>query len=740
MEEENMLEELLLMNDNAIAALVFLRETENPYDVFCKYITYCLDFNKCTTYDELDSRIRNTFGLNLPFSLCQKCMEILASDGTVERIQENHFLKGYKLIVDSCNKDDVLKNINIAKEKEKALLDDMVQYINQTYNKQWDINFARKELIRYLNYNDAAISMFLCDNIILDDTDIELGDNISLDDVNDESLKVDRDSKLIQKYLHYISSNDSEYLKYFNDVIHGLMLLNGIAYSEHLNSSGDSTLNDVLFFFDTKLILRYLGFTTKVYKDAVEELIDLIKNKYKGKVCLFRRTFDEVSSVLSSVYHQAKNNNIKDLEMSMYYYDNKDKIPYIADNFRWLSGEATLKKALIIDGDFELVENTNWNNEDKWAYNIDTLDLRNFIRENKPKWNRDSIDVDVDSFIQMNILRNEDYSVSYGGINKLPIFVTSNYALVNCIRKYMKQMNDTDESFDWKNKNLPFISDRQLMCELWLPQFKTNNKTSQILQSLLVDAILPFDHMAYNYMREQAKKIKKQEKRNIYVNINNERQEKLTTLMIKKDISSFDDFDSESLVAFCNEAMTAEHVAEISHLKEEVSQKDRQLDLARNNIKDKDTSLQNKDKVIKQHRDQIIQSNAENFLTKMGVAKFFAILGKYWWLISTVILSIISMVINVLISKISQIITTSVLIGIGISILPVIFNCILSIVNKISSQNFVVKAIHKKCYQCAEKYYKRYINKKLPISAQNYQEDIINYCLTNCKYLNNIKD
>ena len=96
--------ELILMNDNAIAALVFLNETENPYEIFCKYITYCLELNKCVAYSELDERIKNNFGLNLPLSLCQKCVDILVADGTVERIEKNHYLQGYKLVAIDYNK------------------------------------------------------------------------------------------------------------------------------------------------------------------------------------------------------------------------------------------------------------------------------------------------------------------------------------------------------------------------------------------------------------------------------------------------------------------------------------------------------------------------------------------------------------------------------------------------------------------------------------------------------------
>lgn len=736
-----MCEEILIMNDNAIAALVFLKETENPYDIFCRYISYCLDYNKVTTYEVLDERIKSQFGLNLPFSLCVRCMEILKSTGKVEIIRDSHIVKGYKLLSIDFDKDKLLEKINYAKKKELALINDMIAFVKLEYEQVWSVQVARKNLIGFFNYNDSAMHIFLNDGISLSEENVS--DNV--DEMAEDSNSVN-DLKIVQQYFHYIQLQQNEFSAYFKDIVHGLMLINGISYSEHFNDNGSSGLQGVCFYFDTKLILRYLKFTTDIYYEAVMELVNLITNVYNGKLCIFRRTYDEVKNVLMSVHKQAKSDSIKDLEMAIFYYENKEARPYLLDEFKWCSNDEVLSKQLFEEGEFELVEDINWEDSTQWTNNLDYRELREFIHRLKPNWNLTSIDLDVDSFIQMNMIRNGDYSVTYGGKNHLPVFVTTNHALISCVRRYVRTKRREDDDTFGFNNTFSFISDRQLMCELWLPQFKNNNNASQILQSLMVDTILPFDNMAYNYIRDKIDKIKKTEKKHIHFNINRERQDKLSKLILKKDVNDIDNMDSEALIAFCGEAVTAEYVSKIASMEEDIAEKTSQIENMQNDVKskeheinDKITELAEKDAEIEELNNQIIKTHADRFLKQIGIkANMFVIIGNHWWWISAILLLIISGLIAQFNGFIKSIEIKNIAIIVGISVLPIVLNGGLAILNQLTSQEFVIKPIQRWCHRNAVKYYRKHICKQLPDSVRIYEEDIISYCNKNCEKINSI--
>nr|VFK42032.1 MAG: hypothetical protein BECKTC1821E_GA0114239_101630 [Candidatus Kentron sp. TC] len=59
-------------------------------------------------------------------------------------------------------------------------------------------------------------------------------------------------------------------------------------------------LSNVSFYFDTPLLLNLLDVQGRYERDAMRELIQLVK-KLKGKTCVFSHTIDEIRNVLQGV-------------------------------------------------------------------------------------------------------------------------------------------------------------------------------------------------------------------------------------------------------------------------------------------------------------------------------------------------------------------------------------------------------------------------------------------------------
>lgn len=79
---QNMIGEYIQMNNrNSLIALSFLREVENPYEIFCNYIEYCLLSFKghMASYEKLLDSFKNNSGLNIPNYIFSHCLKIMFS-------------------------------------------------------------------------------------------------------------------------------------------------------------------------------------------------------------------------------------------------------------------------------------------------------------------------------------------------------------------------------------------------------------------------------------------------------------------------------------------------------------------------------------------------------------------------------------------------------------------------------------------------------------------------------------
>ncbi len=711
---------LLLMNENAIAALVFLKETENPYDIFCRYIIYCLKQDEIVSYEQLTESVKRECGLHLPFQLYKKCFNILEKNNTIEILRKKNTILGYKLLKTDFNKELFKEQFDLAKQKEKEFLIDMVSFLKDKYNREWTIAEARQNLIRYLNYSNTVVT-----SIFLNDDIFEIQEDSSENNNNNLGL--------IQKYLNYINNKGNEAKHCFKNIIYGFMILNGSAYSE-LCEKEKGHLKGVKFYFDTKLILRYLGFTTEVYKDSVHELVKLITEVYNGKVCIFQRTLSEVANVIRKTRKAIKYGNIRDLEMELFYNEHKDnssEILSVDRIFENCGDEELLRKALTENGCFEVENDIEWQNRKNWKYNIDEDELKKFISDENPNWKEDTIGVDVNVFIQLNMLRRGDYTRCYGGYKKLPVFVTTNTELIRCIKKYIKHLSKTDIDLKnyWEAKNLPYISDNTLMCELWLPNFTSREQTTQIVQALITQAMSPLDYQVYNELKEKIKYIK--ETKNVYIacDFNKERERQLTDYLLKNGKQAFDELENADFVLSASQGKSIDLVFENQQLRQRLEQKEKQDNKKEKIIERLTTKQEEHDEKMGEIVKSFIQSVADPLVNKLGMARVFIIIRDFWWLLSAVLIALAVWIVDVIFKSIQGEISK---VWYLIWLFPVVVKIILEIFKKALSQNFIVKRINNSCDKKARDLYEKKIRKDIPSSAKQYEIDIVKYCFDNC--------
>lgn len=105
-------------NANSFIALSFIRETENPYELFCKYIEYTLlkAKNRMLTYDKLLLNFKKYSGLNIPNYIFGYSLKLMLSSKNIDKVNNN---TNYKLIQKSIDIKDFENKKRILEDQEK---------------------------------------------------------------------------------------------------------------------------------------------------------------------------------------------------------------------------------------------------------------------------------------------------------------------------------------------------------------------------------------------------------------------------------------------------------------------------------------------------------------------------------------------------------------------------------------------------------------------------------------------
>lgn len=83
-------EELLMNTQNTLIALAYVRETDNPLEVFCNYILICLleAPERKLRHDELCEKVEEKFGIKIPHHMMKMCCRILGKTKKISKLAQ----------------------------------------------------------------------------------------------------------------------------------------------------------------------------------------------------------------------------------------------------------------------------------------------------------------------------------------------------------------------------------------------------------------------------------------------------------------------------------------------------------------------------------------------------------------------------------------------------------------------------------------------------------------------------
>lgn len=477
-----------MKNPNALIAMAQVAQNaHNPYAAFCEYIKYCIFIN---TEDrmhitEIREAVGREFGIYIPHNVLLKCLTFIENDGVITC--ENHDIKR----IGTFDTEAFDQGREAYRATESALIEELVQYAAK-YGREWATEYARELLIKVLDRNGLAYDIFMHEKTyddkqrpVVSDAELdELLPDEETDEADDETQPLFTDNYFVGKFIEEILAGETIKKDYLRKICEGLMLCVGT----YQIPSADATatvpqISGTAFFFDTKLLLRYIGCAGEAAVAAAQELVDLIQNA-GGKIYYYPQTFEEIDRAFEKAINNLTNEYPPhDEEMRLYALRIKNSVTVLG------AKKASFKDELAANNIF-LRPHESFDESDRIRYGLDHDDLQQYMRNNL-SWDRHVVDNDALAIWETHMRRHGDYS-DYCGTNKqLPVFVTTNSALIAIALKYRDARQQVRSIHDWKPNRLPVITDIRLSCRLWSPAAQSERMSLLYLTSNAVAAKRP---------------------------------------------------------------------------------------------------------------------------------------------------------------------------------------------------------------------------------------------------------
>ena len=588
------MEVLDVANPNTLIALAYIRVEKNPLCVFCNYICYCMKNidKKYIAPLEILEAVKKEFGINMSTHMLRECVRILKKSHRITFENATYSLINVGFDIDKYEAEKIQ-----LKEREQSLLTNLVAFVAE-YKQIWTIDQAKDYLGNYLLRDGTAINLFT---------------NGSAQVLSQS--KTIAPSWYIQKFIAKMQEEKNVSFDYLLQIVKGLMIYIGVYETSYSNQETGQKFRGTKFFIDTRLVLRALGYSSEFEVKSVNELLNLICQEYNGVIAVFEHTVKEVELALTAAAQCLKcGKEIQNQEMRWFANEKN----YTVEDFDICS--ANVRTNLKRLG-FQCVDSKiEWNNRNTQKNNIDDNSLFQFIKAKHEHWNKTAIQNDVDSINKVNMLRHSDYSVAFGGKNRLPIFITSNIALITCLREYIAaQQGDDGKLPNWSPNRLPIISDSLLMCRLWLP--KANQYANLPALTLARDAYAAQQGNTafYDKLAKEIAIVREKHSVNL-IDIDDARRQKIEQIIVAKSQGDIDSIDDEMVVYSYDELLKMEQYAD----KQEIRR------LSIDNAHAQETLI----------RQQEAHSNsiAKRFIDGMSLCNLQLLFAKRVWLIIIIVI------------------------------------------------------------------------------------------------------
>jgi hypothetical protein len=601
-----------LKNRNSLIALAYIRDNENPMKPLCNHIMYCMSVAPEVILSEnlIAERVANEFGMQMTLHLIRICMRILHGE---KKIKKEPNGTGYSLLDKSFDLHSFDEQRQIFRDKEETLVNGLIEYVKdmQLY---WTYTEARDHLASFLIDKDNAARLFI-------DEDIE---------TVDRKPQI-RPAWYVSKYITYLRDSENEYNEFLVDVVNGLMVYIGVYFTNNYEQNKNQRFKGTDFYIDTKLLLRVLGFSWELETKVANELIKLIRDEYGGNICVFEHTIGETVNALATASRQIrKGERIRDNELRHY----AERHQY--DDFDFDLFSESIKERVANEFRFRMQMPISFEDSTRYKYHLDRNSLADYIRD-QSGWDDMVISNDVDSLFFINVLRKGDYSERFGGRSRLPIFITTNTALVRYVRNYISNFGESDTGIaNWSTNALPIASDNMIMYQLWLPKASNHTSIPKLTLARNAYAAQQTDSEFYEKLKATANKLgSKHGQRVDLADLSERRKMKLEEILIKNTSGNIDDMEPDILTTSIDELIAVETL----DLKNMVNQLDEEK---------KDQSL-----IIAEKNEQIIRSAAARYRGKSIMNRLFIGAADNFWLVVAFLIGIIGVTIDSIIGVFS---------------------------------------------------------------------------------------
>lgn len=662
-------------NPNTLVSLAYIKTNDNPLLVFCNYTLYCLlKYGDLAEYD-LSDKLKDNFGLDMPKAMLKNCINILKREHKIASLSGG---RGYTVQEKGRAFDiDEFENARTRlHDQEEKILQSISDFVDKTYNKQWSKDECKNYLSAFLDEEGNGARLFLYDQC-------------------NENQKSVSPSWYIAKYVnHILNERDCLEREYLEEIINGMMIYEGIYQTNDYQQNKGQKFKDTVFYLDTKLILRALGYSWQAQVLATHELIDLITKKYEGRIGIFKQTLNEVEGALNRAgksYNAGK--LIVDNELKIY----SELDPTGASLF--LESSSIVLERLKKEFNIFVAPDLDWDSEENRKYTIEIKEIVDYIKSQRP-WKEAAINYDVEIINQINILRKNDYTIRYGGKRKLPIFLTTNTDLVYLFRNYVEQL----EGSDWDIHKLPIVSDNMVLFRLWVPFAKEYTNLPALTLSRYAYAAQNPNHQYFEKLKELAIEYGNQQGIDLY-NLSEIRRNKLEEILVVKTNGDFDDLTEEMVASSFDELVKMESFSlksQVDELKVEV---------------------ENRNSEIEKRNTRIVDLAAENYINKIGLWRIPIFVIKWWWIIIPVVNALIMMKIEASLTKTNNLLEISffTILPIGIKI---IFEIFFRVLDREDLRFFMLKKVIPKAW----KSYSNNIISKISEEDMIYKDDILEVC------------
>ena len=457
-----------MRNPNALIAMAQVaQKANNPYGAFCEYIKYCVFSNvSCImTLSEIRTAVGKEFGLYIPHNVLMKCLSYIQDEGVITF--DNHQIKR----IGSFDTEAFDRDREKYRATESAIIQALMQYASK-YSREWTIEHTRELLIKALDRNGLAYDIFLhegsstngayqptineCEmaEMLPDDEEIEP------DDIATQPLFTDE--YFVGKFIEETLAGDTLQKDYLMKICEGLMLCVGTYQLPSTDTNGRAPqINGTKFFFDTKLLLRFLGCASEAAVSAAAELVALIQNA-GGRIYYYPQTLQEME--------RAFENAAKSLSYGYPPTDDEMRLYAIRiqNNPAIITAKKASLKSELANANIYLAPHETFTDNERIRFGFDQGNLQQYMRSNLP-WDPQVIDNDALAIWETHMRRQGNYSEYCGTGAQLPVFVTTNSRLIGIALKFREDRSGTTALYGWKQNRLPVITDIRLTCRLWSP-------------------------------------------------------------------------------------------------------------------------------------------------------------------------------------------------------------------------------------------------------------------------------